>query len=146
MSARNIAPVLIVTAVLFTLARLAGATPSVDRFTGVEWQWAGTTRPDGSASTPPDPAAYTITFGSDRTYSAQADCNAVAGTYRRVPPGRMGPLTRLQMAPGPATLAACDPGSLSDTFIADLRRAALYVISDDMLRITLADGGSMTFR
>ena len=146
--ARTIAPVGPVLVVLVAIALLAGlGTPPIDRLTGVTWQWTGSTPADGSAaSTPPDPAAYTVAFATDRTLRATADCNAAEGTYRRIPPGRVGPLTGLLITLGPATQVACEPGSLSGAFLEDLGQAATYAVADDVLTITLADRRSMTFR
>jgi hypothetical protein len=146
--ARTVAPVIPVLAVFVAIILLAGwGTPPADRLTGVTWQWAGTSRAGSEMpTTPPDPAAYTMTFETDRTFLAQADCNMVAGTYRRIPPGRVGPLTGLLIAPGPSTFVACGPGSLSASFVEDLAQAATYTVVDGILAIILADGASMTFR
>ncbi len=94
----------------------------------------------------PDPARYTVTFGTGRRFAATADCNDVAGGWRRQPPGRPGPLFVLQLTPDATTLAACGPDSLSQAFVDDLAAAASYGVTDGVLTITLADGGLMTFR
>ncbi len=145
---RTVAPVIPILAVLVVVLLLTGGgTPPVDRLTGVTWHWTGTTGPDADVpTTPPGDAVYTVTFQTDRTFAAQADCNAVAGTYRRIPPGRVGPLTGLVVTLGPTTLAACGPGSASEAFIADLARSATYAVTDDGLTITLTDFSRMTFR
>jgi hypothetical protein len=115
--------------------------------TGVTWQWtASTTRGVEAPVAVPDPTAYTIRFETDRTFLAKADCNTVAGTYRTIPPGRMGPLTRIGMFPGPDSLAACGPDSLSDAYVTSLRQAVSYDLAEGVLTMRLADGGSMTFR
>lgn len=148
MFARAVAPIVPVLVVFVAIALLAAlGVPTVDRLTGVTWQWTSTALADGSAAaTPLDSAAYTVTFATDRTFRSTADCNAVAGTYRRIPPGRVGPLTGLRISPGPTTLVACEPGSLSEAFLEDLERAATYAVTDDVLTIRLADGASMAFR
>jgi hypothetical protein len=137
----------VVVVVLTSVLLPAVGSPPVNPLAQGAWEWLGTDRPDGEpASRPADPSAYTITFRPDRTFVAQADCNTAAGTYRRSPPGRLGPLHGLQISIGPATLAACAPGSLSGDYLDELGRAASSLVEGDALQIRLTDGGSMRFR
>ena len=111
------------------------------------WQWTASAGGEGSAPlVVDDPARYTIDFAGDRTFAARADCNEASGTYGVVPAGRAGgAANRLTMEIGSATRAACEPGSLSDAFLAQLAEAAFYRIEGSALTITLADGAAMTF-
>ncbi len=109
------------------------------------WHWKGSTGPTGEVVVA-DPARYTLDFAADFTFAAAADCNQASGRYGVVPAGRAGgSANRLTMTLGPATTAACEPGSLSDAFLAQLATAAFYRIDGSRLTITLADGGAMTF-
>ena len=72
---------------------------------------------------------------------------AIAEPRQGVPAGRAGGAANsLLIVPGPTTVAACDPDSLADTFVEQLRSAARYAIDGSELTITLAPGGEMTFR
>jgi len=144
---RALVPVLAALAVVVVAILLLGGPPSGDGLTAITWQWTATTTREAAApSTVPDSSGYTIEFRPDRTFRANADCYAVSGRYRRIPPGRMGPLTGLTITPGPNSLVACGAGSLSEAYVKDLERATSYRIADGQLTITLADGGTMTFR
>ena len=48
---------------------------------------------------------YTVDFAADGTFSSQADCNTLAGTYALS--GRDG----ITITPGPSTHVACPDGS-----------------------------------
>lgn len=110
------------------------------------WQWTGSTGSAAGTLEVADPARYTIDFAADRTFAATADCNQAAGTYGVLPAGRAGgAANRLTLALGPVTTAACEPGSLSDEYLAELGSAAFYRIEGARLTITLSDGGAMTF-
>jgi heat shock protein HslJ len=142
---------LIVLAVLAVVALGAilvfGVKPAHDELTAGTWRWVATAAQDeAQPSTVPDPDRYTLTFETGRRFAATADCNEVAGAWRRQPPGRPGPLFVLQLTPDATTLAACAPDSLAQAFLDDLEAAASYTIVDGVLTITLADGATMTFR
>ncbi len=83
-------------------------------------------------------ARYTITFNTDGTFSALADCNRVVGTYTTT-------ASKMTIAPGPTTLMACPAGSLSDLYLHALAAAASYAIANGQLTITLGGGGTLTF-
>ncbi len=89
-------------------------------------------------------ASYTITFLADGTFSAQADCNVVSGTYQTGnPAAASGSLT---IIPGPSTGAACPDGSFADLYVLALTKADRYAITNGQLAITLSDGGTLGFR
>jgi heat shock protein HslJ len=82
---------------------------------------------------------YTLTFNSDGTFAAKADCNQVGGTYKTN--GSNG----LTMTPGPSTLAACPEGSYGNQYVQALAKAASYGFANNQLTITLSDGGTLVF-
>jgi heat shock protein HslJ len=143
----RLVPYIVTFSIVVVVSVILASMQPPDPLTASTWQWtATTTRGDAAPSDVPDPAKYTIRFGTDGTIQATADCNTASGTYRVIPGGRSGPNPGLVISPGATTQVACPAGSLSDTFIADLGAAASYVIKDGQLRVGLADGGAMTFR
>jgi heat shock protein HslJ len=85
-----------------------------------------------------DQAKYTITFATDGTFAAHADCNSVAGTYTTSG-------SKMTITPGPSTLVYCGDGSFGDLFVHGLSKAESYAIANDQLTITLSDEGTLTF-
>jgi heat shock protein HslJ len=142
-----IASVVTVSMIVVLAVALAPPRPPGSVLTGTTWQWTGATT--SAADVPlvvPDPSKCTIEFSSDWTFRATADCNVVSGTYRVVAAGRTGlPSTGLRLRPGPHSLAACGPDSLSDAFLQGLWSAARYVIADSKLTILRSTPGTMTF-
>lgn len=89
-------------------------------------------------------ARYTIQFRADGTFSAQADCNTVSGTYSPAnPPGSSG---GLNLVPGPATIKACDEGSYGDLYLTGIANTASFAITGDNLTLTLVDSGTLDYR
>jgi heat shock protein HslJ len=131
----------IVLALATVLLVVACSSSSGSGLTGKAWQWtASTTKVPASQSVVPDPENYTLTFNTDGSFSAKVDCNNMSGTYTTTSSGG------LTITPGPMTLAACGPDSLSDIYVAGLMQAKSYAISNSQLTITLADEGTMTFK
>jgi heat shock protein HslJ len=88
---------------------------------------------------PDDPALYTIEFADDGTAAIKANCNQVGAEYEENE-------SALSIVLGPATLAACPPGSLDVEFLRDLEGAAGYLIDEDDLIIDIRfDTGTMRF-
>jgi heat shock protein HslJ len=80
---------------------------------------------------------------ADGTFSAQADCNLVNGTYQTEnPAAASGSMT---IIPGPSTGAACPDGSYADLYVLALTRADRYTITGGQLSIAQSDGGTMGF-
>jgi heat shock protein HslJ len=108
---------------LITLALLgsacsdsATATPE-NSITGIVWQWTGVTvQSTGETTTVPNPENYTITFNADGTFSGQADCNSVSGTYSDE--------NGFAITLGPSTLAFCGEASLDQQYLALLASVA----------------------
>jgi heat shock protein HslJ len=118
--------------------------PPTSGLTANPWQASAVTitEPPFQGSIPAEKqASYTITFGSDGTFSAQADCNKVAGTYTAAS-GTSGALT---LTIGPSTLVACPPGSYSELYIAALTRVQSFAIATGSLTVTLSDGGTIGY-
>ena len=89
-------------------------------------------------SSPANQGKYTVTFNSDGTYSASADCNQVSGKYTTSG-------SSITIEPGAMTMMACPEGSLGDLFANGLTQATTYAIANNVLTLTLKDGGTMTF-
>ena len=87
---------------------------------------------------------YTLTFAQDGTFTAKADCNAVAGKYTAADANASS--GSLAIAPGPTTTVACPEGSLSDLYILGLSNAASYATVNGALTITLKDDGTLVFK
>jgi heat shock protein HslJ len=91
-----------------------------------------------------DQASYTVTFKKDGTFTAQADCNTINGTYTTADPTTSsGTLT---LTPGPTTTVACPDGSLGDLFAIGLSRIESYSITKNVLSTVLPSDGSLTFK
>lgn len=143
----RLVPFIVTFSIVVVVSLFLASLEPPDPLTASTWQWTATTTQGGAAApNVPDPAKYTVRFGTDGAIQATADCNTVSGTYRVIPAGRRGPIPGLVIKPSATTLVGCPAGSLSDTFVADLGAASSYVITDGQLRIGLADGGAMAFR
>jgi heat shock protein HslJ len=86
---------------------------------------------------------YTITFGTDGSFSAKADCNTVKGTYTTADPSATS--GNLTLVIGPGTLVMCAEGSYSDLYIAALSRVKSFAIANSAFTVTLADGGTIQY-
>lgn len=107
---------------------------------GIVWLW---TRFDDTAELNnievEDPTLYTLLLNPDGTYAVKADCNLASGSYTLDG-------SSITFAPGPATLAECEPGSLYDPFLARLSDVVTFVIDEEQLYLNLwADGGNLVF-
>ena len=97
--------------------------------TGRAWQLTAFTLqvPPFDGVVPPDKqSSYTIQFRADGTFTAQADCNTVNGTYSPANPS--GSSGSLSLAPGPATIMACEEGSYGDLYITGIANTAGFAI------------------
>jgi heat shock protein HslJ len=117
----------------------ACSSGSSSGLTGKAWQWTSGTDP----GTPmpgvvPNPASYTATFVSDGSIDVKADCISSSGTYTSSAP-------TLTITLGPTTTVQCSPDSLAHVFLTGLQKAASYSINSGVLKITLSDGGTMSF-
>jgi hypothetical protein len=137
----------LMTAIAVVAVAITGGLPPRLALTGPTWEWTGTT--SGSGASPlvvADPAAYTITFDLDRTFTALADCDELRGTYGVVAAGRAGgAVNALTLTPEAAGMPACGAGSLADVYVEQLASASRYVIDGTRLTITLVSRATMTF-
>ena len=102
------------------------------------WQWTSFTSPVEQIEVE-TPDRYRVLFNQDGTVQIVADCNNATGDYTE----DAGALT---ITIGPATLADCTSGSLTNPFITNLGSAARYFFEEGNLYIDLmADGGTMVF-
>jgi heat shock protein HslJ/uncharacterized protein YraI len=107
---------------------------------GAIWQLVGGREPLSSPPFQvPAPEKYTLTFSEDGSLFVQADCNTSRGTYQLSG-------SQLTISLGATTLVACEEGSLSDEFMANLGKAATAGSGFGNLMIGLADeAGEMYF-
>jgi heat shock protein HslJ len=125
------------------IATIAAACSGGSGLTGKTWQLTAITEkvPAFQGVVPAaDQANYTIEFKSDGTFNAKADCNQLSGTYTTS--GSNG----LTIVPGPMTLAACPPESLSSQYVEALGKAASYAVASGQLTITLTDEGTLVYK
>jgi heat shock protein HslJ len=111
------------------------------------WQLAAFTLkvPAFEGAVPQDQQArYTIQFRTDGTFTAQADCNTVNGTYSPANPA--GSSGSLSLVPGPVTVVACEEGSYGDLYITGIANAASFAIEGENLTLTLVDSGRLEYR
>ncbi len=132
---------LFLTAALATVLLAACSSPNAG-LTGKEWQLTAITEkvPAYQGVIPAaEQASYTITFHENDAFDATADCNRAAGTYRTTNRGGM------TIEVGPSTMVICPEGSYSELYLHALNQAESFEAGTDVLRITLADGGTLTF-
>lgn len=113
----------------------AQAAPEGD-LPGINWQWIDLTE-GGVTTAIENPDRYTLALLDDGSYVFVADCNRGSGGYTLDG-------ATLTLGPAATTLAACGPGSLSDTFIGYLGRVTEYGFDGDNLLLTLDDGTILT--
>ncbi|MFI5292725.1 MAG: META domain-containing protein, partial [Candidatus Limnocylindrales bacterium] len=117
-----------------------GGTPS--SLPGSKWHltaYTETTPAFQGVVPPEEQSLYTIDFGTNGTFTAQADCNQVAGTFET------SGSDKLTIVVGPSTQVACPDGSLGGVYAHALDNAETYVIANGQLTITLSGGGSLTY-
>lgn len=89
----------------------APKTPASGSIQDIEWQWqelsGGAVNP---AKTIPNPEIYTLILRTDGSFSGEADCNAIAGSYTNEN-------GRFSFNLGPSTMAACGPDSLDQEYL-----------------------------
>lgn len=138
LSAKAVLPLALLGALLAASVSAQESAPAPS-LTGVTWEWHhfGNDRYEMTIHD----AAYSVTFDEDGNYFGRADCNSVRGTFSVTG-------SSIVINPGPATLVACEPGSLGDAFTAHLLRAAAFSFADDgdLLLDLPADGGTLRFR
>src|SRR3954453_23504823 len=94
------------------------------------WQWVVPPASQGS---------YTIQFNSDGTFAGKADCNQVSGSYKTSGSDRM------EIAPGPTTMAFCGEDSKDVLYISLLGQVSNFKTSGTDLTLTLKDSGTLQY-
>ena len=125
------------------IATIAAACSGGSGLTGKTWQLTAITEkvPAFQGVVPAaDQPNYTIAFEPNLTFTAKADCNQLSGSYTTS--GSNG----LTIVPGPMTLAACPPESLSSQYVEALGKAASYEVASGQLTITLTDEGTLVYK
>lgn len=136
----RIALVILLTVSSNLVHEAAYASPAAQQhqLTGTAWKWTGTLMNDGSRTPVQEPNRYLLTFLDGGKLAIQADCNRVLGAYTTED-------NRITITPGPTTLAACPPNSLSDQFVKQLTNVGSYFFRDGNLVLEIKfDSGSMT--
>ena len=109
---------MLVLAIAATL--IVGACNSGGALTGKTWQLTAITEvvPAFQGVVPEaDQSKLTITFNTDGSYNAEADCNQLSGTYTTTGTGG------ISIELGAITMAMCPEDSLSGQFVAALGNA-----------------------
>ena len=73
------------------------------------------------------------------TFSAQVDCNQLAGSYTAGADGSM------SIIPGPMTMAMCPEGSLDGLYLVALGNVTGWAVDGGTMNLTLTDGGTLEF-
>jgi len=120
--------------------RLSETAAVSDELLGQVWYWRVYNDGAGINNILVDkPSKYTLEFLPDSTYQIQADCNQGSGNLEIDG-------NSLNLAPGPMTLAACDPDSLDAVFLMRLGDVVTYALEDGKLYLNLKmDAGNMVF-
>ncbi len=104
------------------------------------WNWIRTAYNDDTTVTPRIAQKFTLTFKSDKTFSATTDCNSVSGTYTLSG-------TSIVFSKMMSTLMACDK-SQEQAFTKMLGQVQSYFFTSkgEMIFDLKLDTGTMTFR
>ena len=115
------------------IAELDRLSAPILRLTVSEWRWAGLIDGAGKPVEIDDPDRYTISVAEDGALSVTADCNRVLGRLA------LAKDDSVEISLGPATLAACPPGSRGEAFVRHLSNAATLVFQDGAPALYLLD-------
>jgi heat shock protein HslJ len=128
--------------VLVAAGLAACNSSSSSGLTGTPWQLSAITEqtPAFQGVVPAaDQPKYAITFNADGSFTGQADCNSMAGSYTTS--GSNG----ITITPGPTTLMACPGDSYGPLFAHAIGTVTTYAVANGQLTLSRADGASMTF-
>lgn len=114
------------------------ADEKTDELLATRWLWKSYMSADQTTVNIENPDRYVLQFNSDGSLNITADCNRVVAGYKFTVPN-------ISITPGPATLAACPPGSKGDQFVDLLGRADQIFVRGMMLIVILKDKGTLTF-
>lgn len=125
-----------------TSNKSASSLPSA--FDDKVWQWLAfqdsASGEESNDITVDNPTQYTLQLLTDGTYTFKADCNVGSGEFTLKD-------STLTFAPGIMTLAACDPDSLSDQYVALLADVVTFTFdAQGYLNLNLKmDAGNLIF-
>jgi heat shock protein HslJ len=109
-----------------------------DEIVNVAWLWQAFAQNEPPGQTVvPNPADYTLLLNPDGTFTAKVDCNQALGSYTLEG-------SNLTLEPGPSTLAACGPDSLSDQYLALLSQVNQFELIEGQLFL-VGESGQMAF-
>lgn len=115
-----------------------GAATTTD-LAGTSWLWTETLMSDDTKTTPAQPDAFQLAFGTDGSVSTTTDCNTNAGSY--TVDGN-----QIKLDFQISTMMACPNDAQETNYIKDLLGVQSYLISDGNLVLEFPmDSGTMTF-
>ncbi len=127
------------TAVLYGPRPAGSRRAEASAVIGVDWQWLASRYNNDTEARPADPGRYRLRLEPDGSVRVRVDCNQAGGRYRIE-----GSVIAIEVTH--ATLAACEPGSLDQTFRRDLGAAVIYFMRQGRLFLDLKhDTGTMEF-
>jgi heat shock protein HslJ len=132
---------LLVIPLIALVAVVAACSGGGSQLTGTTWQLTAVTEkvPAFQGVVPADQQAhYTITFKSDGSFSASADCNQLSGTYTTSG-------SSMTITPGPMTMAFCGEESLDSIYVHMLGEVASFAIANNQLTLTTGSEATLTF-
>ena len=124
-----------------TTGATAGDTAAAgsDELAGTSWTWTETLMSDDTKTTPAQPDAFQLVFGTDGSVSTTTDCNTNAGSY--TVDGN-----QIKLDFQISTMMACPNDAQEASYIKDLLGVQSYLISDGNLVLEFPmDSGTMTF-
>lgn len=134
MNIRTFKHAILLLALLAALFTLAACSSDDDSITDTVWEWEKVIDQfTGEITTVPNPENYTLIFRDDETFSGQADCNQISGTYSQE--------GGFYLTLGPSTMAFCGEDSL-DTLYLDLLNGVVAggPAGEDMFALEWAAG------
>ena len=124
---------------LITCAACASGA-AAGELAGTSWQLVRIMSMDDTVDVPDDSEKYTLDLRADGKVAFLADCNRAGGSWSSESAGH------LNFGVMAATMAQCEPGSLSDKYLAQFEWVRSYVIEDGHLFLaTMADGAIIEF-
>ncbi len=134
-----------ISVLMLAIVILSGCGPSAEEqaaaeLIGTRWQWVELDGRDSAAKeNVPAEQIFTLEFQDGGTFSGQADCNFIGGTFEM-------DNESMTIQPGPSTRAYCGDQSLYDQYIRLLGEVVSFSIEGSELSLGLAnEAGKMQF-
>lgn len=109
----------------------AAATSTLE---GSNWQLVKITVAGGYEFIPADRSKYALNFRSENRLTGTSDCNQISGTWHQEG-------AALQFDPFAASRSLCEPGSLHNTLVLNLRGVQAMTIEQGHLILTTSTAG-----